>query len=166
MKKGFLYVAMFSALLMGACSQNGKNCATGAACGNDNDKVYTGLLPAADAAGVRYVLRLDYDDDHGYTSGDYDLVEVYVQNDSTKASGFRDAASFKSEGDFTVISGQGADSNKKYLKLVKDNRDSSAGSVDGPLYFLVDSDSTLVMVNDQLQPSETPGLNYTLILVK
>lgn len=93
-------------------------------------------------------------------------MEVYVQNDSTKASGFRDAASFKSEGDFTVISGQGADSNKKYLKLVKDNRDSSAGSVDGPLYFLVDSDSTLVMVNDQLQPSETPGLNYTLTLVK
>lgn len=163
MKKMLLFATALIALLPVACSHSEKSC-SGSDC--SKDAVYTGVLPAADADGVRYTLTLDYDDDHNYTTGDYDLVEVYLQGDTTSATGYHDAASYRSEGDFSVITGQGADSSKKYIKLVKDARDSSTGSVDGPLYFMITSDNTLEMVNDQLQPSETPGMNYTLTKVQ
>ncbi len=76
--------------------------------------------------------------------------------------GFKDGKSFKSEGDFTVMDKDG----KKYLKLVKDAKDSAEGSAETPMYFLVESDSTIVMVNQNLEVSETPGMNYTLKLSK
>ena len=62
--------------------------------------------------------------------------------------------------------GDGANSGKTYIKLVQDPGESSKGSDSGPLYFLVESDSTLVMVNAELQESTIPGLNYTLKIVK
>ena len=162
MTKRILFASALAVMMLGACADNNKSCS---ARGSDKDVMtYTGLLPAADVAGVRYMLTLDYDDDNA--KGDYDLVEVYVASDTTSASGYRDVSSYKSEGDFTVIDGTGDKAGKKYLKLVKDAKDSSAGAVSGPLYFLVDSDSKLVMVNDSLQPSETPGLNYTLTIVE
>lgn len=161
--------ATMAMLMLAACSNNG---AQGGKCDGKcgdckkGDQVYTGVLPAADAEGVRYTLKLDYDDDHNYTDGDYDLVEVYLANDSTSATGYSDTARFKSEGDFTVINGTGDNSSKKYLKLVQDAKDSAPGSNAGPIYFLVASDSTLVMVNADLEESTTPGMNYTLKLVK
>lgn len=129
---------------------------------HDQDKVevYTGVLPAADADGVRYDLRLDYDDDHNFTDGDYDLRETYLTADSTATSGYTDGKSFLSEGDFTVNKQDG----KTYLKLVQDLKDSQAGSNVGPMYFLVESDSTLVLVNDQLRKADNPDMNYTLRL--
>lgn len=157
MKKMIFYASAFAALFLGACSQSNKACPD--KCSDDKTEVYTGFLPAADAEGVRYTLILDYDDDKGYTTGDYDLVQVYVESDSTSVSGQRDASSFKEEGDFSVINGQGDKAGKKYIKL-------GAGSASAPMYFLVESDSKLVMVNDQLEPSETPGLDYSLLLVK
>ncbi len=132
--------------------------------GQDKDRVemYTGILPAADADGVRYDLRLDYDDDHNFTDGDYDLRETYLTADSTAVSGYADGKSFLSEGDFTVNKQDG----KTYLKLVQDIKDSQAGSNVGPMYFLVESDSTLVLVNDRLQKAENPDMNYTLRLAR
>lgn len=144
---------------LASCSNCNKRACDGGNKGDD-DKIYTGILPAADADGVRYTLKLDYDDDAaGLSKGDYDLVETYIKTDSI---GTNDVASYRSEGDFTEISKEG----KSYLKLVQDVKDSTPGSNAGPLYFYVESDSTLVMVNAELQPSETPGLNYTLKLVK
>ncbi len=161
MKKPFLILAAIVSLIsMAACSGN-KTVAPG----NMNvkhDQVYTGVIPGADVDGIRYTLKLDYDDDHNYTTGDYDLLETYIKADSTANIGYSDLSSFKSEGDFTVEQKDG----KTYLKLVKDARDSSQGSVEGPLYFLVESDSTLVMVNSQLEPAANPQMNYTLKLAK
>lgn len=127
----------------------------------DKDELYTGVLPAADAEGVRYMLKLDYEDDDNNMSGDYDLVETYLVADSISPRGYEDGPSYKSEGDFTVMEQGG----KKYLKLLKDMKDSSPKSVDTPIYFEVASDSTLVLVNSNLQPSVDSTLNYTLKLV-
>lgn len=151
--------AAMAMLSLAACSNNGS--CNGSTCkDNDKDMVYTGVMPAADCDGVRYTLTLDYDDDA--KDGDYKLVETYIQADTTSMIGYKDLNSFASEGDFTVNK-QG---DKTYLKLVKDQKDSSANSVDGPLYFIVDSDSTITMANAELETSTTPGMNYTLKLAK
>lgn len=170
MRKLIFGAAAMTLLALSACSNGNGSCAADKNCGDckkgDKEAVYTGVLPAADVDGIRYTLKLDYDDDNNYTDGDYDLVEVYFVGDSTSATGYKDSARFKSEGDFKVINGTGDNASKKYIKLVQDVKDSSAGSNADVMYFLVQSDSTLVMVNSDLQESTTPGLNYTLKLVK
>lgn len=164
MKKTMLMMAAaLSMMTLAACSGNQKSSGDKSNCEKgDKKELYTGVLPAADTDGVRYALKLEYDDDHNYTDGDYDLLETYLERDTTNAVGFKDGKSFKSEGDFTVMDKDG----KKYLKLVQDVKDSAKGSIEGPLYFLVESDSTIVMVNSDLQLSETPGMNYTLTRAK
>lgn len=154
---------MFMALAMGLAAATGcSNQKVNMSVADKPDAVYTGVLPAADADGVRYTLKLDYDDDKGNLAGDYDLVEVYLKADTTMKAGARDTNTFKSEGDFTIDEGTGANAGKKYLKLTSDRKDSSAGSVTGPLFFLIDNDSTLTLVGADLTPSVNPGLNYTL----
>lgn len=164
MKKGFYMAAAVAAMLgMAACSGNkcpGNSCANGA-CADLDDLTYTGVLPAADGPGIRYTLKLDYDDDKKNLEGDYDLVETYLEADSTSVNGIKDNVSLKSEGDFTVVEQNG----KKYLKLVKDVKDSNPNAASA-LYFEVASDSTLTMVNAELQPAVSDSLNYTLKLVK
>lgn len=154
----YMGVAALSMMSMVACNGNQKGAAAGEAHG-DKLEIYTGVLPAADCDGIRYALQLKYDDDHNYTDGDYDLLETYLVSDSV---GNHDDKSFKSEGDFNVIEKNG----KKYLKLIQDRDDSQTGSADGPMYFLVDSDSTITMVNSDLEVADAPGLNYTLKLSK
>lgn len=167
MKKTLLTMAAGMALLaFGACSGN-KTCDNEKGCCKDGDRkeMYSGILPAADADGIRYSLELEFDDDDNYQKGDYDLVETYLKADSTANLGVADLKSFKSEGDFTVIKGEGADASKTYLKLVQDTKDSDQGSNSGPLYFYVENDSTLVLVGADLQPAAS-GLNYSLKRVK
>lgn len=156
MKKSIL-MAGVALLTLGLASCGGNSCDKGAACDakSDVDVVYTGVLPAADCDGVRYTLLLDYDNEK---DGDYTLVETYIQSDTLSAIGYKDLQSFVSEGDFTVEQQGG----KSYLKLVKDVKDSAAGSIDTPLYLLVDSESTLTLTNQDLEVSNTPGMNYTL----
>lgn len=154
MKKTMLFgAAAMTLFAMTACS--GK-CDKAEACGKGADAVYTGVIPAADCLGVRYTLALDYDDDAN--KGDYDLVETYLEADTTVATGIRDLKTFRSEGDFTV--------NKKgdvtYLKLVKDAKDSQSGSTESPIYFVVDGDSSITMTGSDLVVTATPGMNYTL----
>ena len=163
MKKTLLLMVVALGLV-GAAGCSDKH--SGARPMSEPDAIFTGVLPAADADGVRYTLKLDYDDDRGNMAGDYDLVETYLVADSIQKSGARDANSFRSEGDFTVDEGSGTNAGKKFIKLVSDRRDSSAGSAEGPLYFLVESDTTLVLVDQNLTPSSNPGLNYTLRKVK
>lgn len=162
MKKSIIFAAATVAMMsLAAC--NGKNCSDGK-CDNkafDDDQMYTGVVPAADGPGVRYTLKLDYEDDKNNMAGDYDLVETYLEADSVAVNGVKDNVSYKSEGDFTVVDQNG----KKYLKLVKDAKDSNPQAV-ADLYFEVSSDSTLTMVNAQFEPAANPDLNYTLKLVK
>lgn len=120
------------------------------------DAVYTGVMPAADCDGVRYTLLLDYDKED--RDGDYTLVETYIQADTTTVLGYKDLKSYVSEGDFTIEQKDA----KNYIKLVKDAKDSSQGSVDTTLYFLIDSDNAITMTNADLEVSTTPGMNYTL----
>ena len=145
---------------MAACS--GNKCAKDGKCEERPDELYTGVLPAADCDGIRYTLKLDYDDDDNNMKGDYDLTETYLTADSTAVAGTKDKESFVSEGDFSVIEKEG----KKYLKLVKDAKDSNPQAID-LLYFEVTSDSTLLMVNNDLTaPVDSVALNYTLKLAK
>lgn len=161
MKKLILGTAILASLCaMSACSSN-DNCKDKSCKASDADEmVYTGVLPAADADGVRYTLKLDYDDN--FREGDYDLVETYLKGDTTATAGFNDEKSFKSEGDFKVVEKDGM----KYLRLIAKARKKSAGSKADNLCFMVDSDSTLTLVNDSLESSTNAALNYTLKLVK
>ncbi len=150
-------LALAGVLGLGACSGNGNcnggSCNGGSCKGLEEDQVYTGVLPAADADGIRYTLKLDYDDDHNYTDGDYKMLQTYLKSDSV---GTQDVKSIKSKGDFTVEEKDG----KKYLKLVEKR------SNNAPVYFWQENDSTLTMVNDSLQPAANPAMNYSLKLVK
>lgn len=158
MKKIFLMAGAALAMMsMVACCGDQKSCTANSGCSNDDDKVFVGVMPAADCDGVFYTLALDYDDDA--TKGDYKMVEAYLQTDSL--AGLNVSASYASEGDFTVAK-QG---DKTYIKLVKDQKDSAAEASDN-VYFIVDSDSQLTMANDSLEVSTTPGLNYSLKLSK
>ncbi len=152
-----LAAAAFAVLALASCGN--KSCDQ--KCEKVDDVAYTGVLPAADAAGIRYNLKLDYEDDKNNMEGDYDLVETYLVADSVATGGVKDGASYKSEGDFTVVEKNG----KKYLKLVKDAKDSNPNASDN-LYFEVSSDSTLTMVNAELEPAVSDSLNYTLKIVK
>ncbi|MDO4320877.1 MAG: copper resistance protein NlpE N-terminal domain-containing protein [Bacteroidales bacterium] len=138
------------------CTDN--NCVKNGTCSKDVERTYTGILPAADTEGIRYTLKIDYDDDY-CKKGDYDLIQTYLVADSKNPAGYKDGDTFKSEGDFTVINGEGANSGKTYLKLVSDKKD------DPVMYFMIDSDSTVTMVGDDLQPA-AGALNYTLTLTK
>ena len=160
MKKNIFFAsALAMAAVAGLASCNGK---CDKSCKADMpDQTYTGLLPAADCPGIRYTLKLDYDDDAKGMKGDYNLVETYLDNDSTSVSGVKDSPSFTSEGDFKVEERGG----KKYMTLYKDAKDSHNSAVSN-LYFEVASDSTLTMVNENFQPVASDSLNYTLKLAK
>lgn len=163
MKKTIIMMAAaFSIFGLAACSGNQKSNGDSSKAAGDRVERYSGILPAADADGVKYSLKLEFDDDHNYTDGDYDLLETYLEADSTSTTGYKDIKSFKSEGDFDVMNKDG----KSYLKLVQDADDSAKGSNPGPMYFLVESDSTLVMVNSNLELAQDSTMNYTLKLEK
>ena len=150
MKKSiFMGAAALALFSLASCNSGCKTDTCDKSKCDGKDVVYTGVIPAADCDGVRYTLSLDYDNNDN--DGDYRLVETYLKSDSVAALGYKDVATFASEGDFTVTKQDG----KTYLKLVKDKEDSSAKAVD-TLYFLVDSDSTLTLVNDQLSPPKIP----------
>lgn len=157
--KKLVYFAAVAVSMISMASCSGNKCGDGK-CAERPDEVYSGILPAADADGISYTLKLDYDDDKGNKEGDYDLNETVLTADST---GFNHKATYLSEGDFTVMEKDG----KKYIKLVKDAKESNASAA-STLTFLVSSDSTLTMVNDQTLEAapDSVGLNYTLKLTK
>lgn len=149
-RKLFYFTAAATLLTFGACAQKQSPASTSMADRGSVDRVYSGVLPAADADGVRYTVLLDYDDDGN--GGDYDMVETYFMTDST---GVNDIASFASEGDFTVGT---SDSGQKYLKFDNDGA--------GQIFFVVDTDSTITLTDASLTPVATPGMNYTLKAAK
>ncbi len=152
------YLPIAAGILMLAGCSHSKNCGASDNCPakaateavDDRDVVYTGTIPAADAAGIECTLVLDYDN---ATSGEYKLTEHFI-----------DKGTFNYEGDFTIHKGTPSDASQRYMKLVPDHPDRAAdqaSSSDDVRYFLIDSDSTLTMTTASLQRADS-GLNYTL----
>lgn len=166
MKKTFHFAAVALAVMsVASCSGSRKN-------GEVKEdvraqkEVYSGILPSADTYGIKYTLKLDYGKDSTFNSGVYDLDETYLEVDPSSASGYKYLGSFKTKGDFTVIHGEGTNTGKSFLELMEEKKSDTDTVVPTPIYFLVESDSTIVMVNADLEPSVNSGLNYTLKLEK
>ncbi len=94
---------------------------------NSASPTYSGILPAADCAGIRYTLTFDYPDgNNAATAGTYTLDETYLDADPADANAYKDGRTFKSEGDFTVEAATDATAGKKYIKLVEKPADPTA----------------------------------------
>lgn len=155
MKKIFYAAAAVAMMSMAACSNNNqKNEAVEEAAAEVSEQVYSGVLPAADAEGIQYILKLVYGEDGA--NGEYQLEETYLVTDSVST---KDAVGVDSKGTFTVEN----NNDNKYIKLVQDTTEAANAQ---PMFFLVASDSTITLVNAELQPAENTELNYTLTLVK
>lgn len=167
MKKTILFglAAIAAAAGLTACNDNAKSCSADGSCAKDGDKemLYSGVLPAADACGTVYTLKLDYDDDNNYTDGDYTLVENSLTTDSITGA-INEAATAYSEGDFTKKSKVVGDSTVEYLELVPDAKDLLGAASNTNLYFIVNADQSLTLVSSDLTKSDVEGLNYTLTL--
>lgn len=154
MKK--IYLAYGVALVsLAACSGNKAKTETcDSACEKSvktEEVVYEGTLPAADVEGVRYTLSLDYSDD-ATDKGDYDLTEVYISQTNP--------ATFKTEGDFTVLTGTPQGATQKYLRLIPEVE---AGARPDTLYLVVTSDSTLTLTGPDRTVTRVEGMNYDLV---
>lgn len=154
MKKFLLMVAAgVAALGMGACCNNGSCDAKGDSCNSKkecDEKVYTGIVPAADCDGIRYTLMLDYSDNG--EKGDYALVQNYFSADSVSFSGIKDVNNFKACGDFTVEKKDG----NTYVKL---------GGQDNLIFLVGADDASLTQVNEAYE-APAKAEDYTLTLVK
>lgn len=163
MKKSLLLgLAAVAALGFTACNKT--DCKSGAACtkGGDKEVLYSGILPSADAIGTVYTLKLEFDDDHNYTDGDFTLVENTLAADTLAASGLKEAATSYSKGDFRKESKQVDGVNVEYIRLVPKAKDALGAASAASMYFIVNADGSLTMTGTDLQKSENPALNYTL----
>lgn len=150
MKTKVLSLAGVAALMvaLGACSN--KQCTKTAVVSDDDEQYYTAVLPAADADGVRTTLIVDLDDDDN--DGDFELIQTFFNVDST---GVSDIASFVTEGDLT------------YTKTADGKLNLTLKAPTGEtMYFVAATDSTMVMTDASFVPTETPGMNYTLVKAK
>ncbi len=132
------------ACAMFAACQNGKtNQVAGAADSTAVDSaVYEGLVPSADGAGIRYRLAVANDSTKGFT-----LDEAYMKSETEVDTLFR------YEGKASDMSVK----DKKYLML-------STKTDPKAYHFLVVNDSTLRMVNSELEEPVGSDLNYDLKL--
>lgn len=154
-----LAAATAAAAGLAACSNTSSNAAAPQAGSGDKAVLYSGILPAADADGTAYALRLDYDDDRGYADGDFSLTETTFAIDSAGAAA--EVAASYTEGDFAkktkTVNGQAVE----YIQLAPDAKDALGDASSCSLYFIVNPDGSLTMANADLTPASS-GLNYTL----
>lgn len=149
-----MLAAAIVAMIAASCSSKANKCDDAQCAAEETvstEVVYAGLLPAADAEGVQYLLKLNYISEGDSVMGAYDLHEMYLTADSAANS-----VEVATEGAFVGLDKDG----KSYLKLSPESNPASE------MFFLVESDSTIVLVNSELEPSANPELNYTLTLVK
>ena len=107
---------------------------------------YTGILPAADCDGVWYTLQLNGDK--------YDMIETYFALDTAANAGINELVSVKSEGTVENLEKGGFN----YIKLTPSTQDAA-------ICFLNATDSTLIMLNAELETPAAPDF-YTLNIVK
>lgn len=128
----------------------------------DKETLYGGIMPAADAEGFLYTLRLSYDEENP-AEGDYLLVETALEADSVSPLHLKDGIVSLTEGDFRIeTKSTDAATSVKYLRLIPDASESLGAASSATLYFLVNENNTLTMVNPDLTPAANDSLNYTL----
>ena len=110
------------------------------------------MLPSADAAGIRYVLTLEYDSADG---GDYHLTRQYLDGNNKVIQ------SYETDGDFRVMRVRPNGEEGEFLKLEPDHVSQAADSPADVLYFMRDSGTALTLVGPNLQRAVS-GLNYTI----
>lgn len=160
MKKIFVGIALIS-LALTACDNNrGSNHGSL----GDKEELYAGIMPAADAEGILYTLKLDYDDDHNYTDGDFQLVETALLSDTVSAMNLRTGVTSLTEGDFRIETSTAEGETTSYMRLVPDAKESLGAASTATLYFIINPDKSLTMVNSDLTKAANDSLNYTLTL--
>lgn len=153
MKKLFFIAVAGLSLALAACSGKKENKeavaepAPAPAETTANVVAYTGVIPAADRDGDMYALDLTYNEEGN--AGTYQLTENYFTNDTTATEGYVITETYNYEGNFEVKTVD----DKSYITLYDNEAVAQAN-------FLVDSDSTITMVNAQLEVPATP--DYTL----
>lgn len=147
MKKTMMLVAACACL---AACNNGKT--AGNAAGQDSvaadsaiadSSVYVGVTPAADSFGIKYRLAVANDSTKGFS-----MRQAYLESET------KESEVFYNSGKTEVVNQNG----KTYYKL-------QMGQNSPSVNFLVLNDSTLRMVNSELQEAAS-GLNYDLKLEK
>lgn len=161
MRKAVLSVLAIASLCFAAC---GNKNAVSEGVRHDGDKavLYSGILPAADAQGTIYSLRLEFDADHNFTDGEFVLMENSIAADTSDPSGLKVAASSYTEGEFRKASKNIDGAEIEYICLIPDLKGALGTASASSLYFLINADESLTMVGEDLQKSVTPELNYTL----
>ena len=149
MKKVILFAV--ACALLTAC---GKGKTAGNAEGVDSldsvaadSAVYTGVLPAADVFGIRYRLALAQDSTNGFN-----LTQEYLKSENEVDTTFTYTGTAE-------IKKSGGEPGKTYYEL-------NIGAKEDTYNFLVLNDSTLRMVNAELEEAVAGGLNYDLKLQK
>lgn len=125
----------------------------------DKEVLYSGLLPAADADGIVYALKMEYDDDNNFMDGDYRLMETTLVTDSL---GMQAGATSYTSGDFKVETKTVDGKEIKYIKLLPDAKDALGAPSACSNYFIVEEDNSLTMVSADLTRVANDSLNYTL----
>lgn len=169
MKKTLIIgLAALAAIGFTACCDKTDSCdkAAGKCCTADQEVLYTGILPAADAQGTVYTLKLEFEKEHGCTDGDYTMVETTLAADTVAASGLKEVATSYTKGDFRKESKQVDGATVEYIRLLPDAKDALGTPSASSMYFLVEEDGSLTMVGADLQKSVVSELNYTLTVVK
>ncbi|MDE6277434.1 MAG: copper resistance protein NlpE [Muribaculaceae bacterium] len=161
MKKTVLMMLAVASLGFASCD-NTKATAEAPTTDGDKEVLYSGILPSADAQGTVYTLKLEFDDDHNYTDGDYTLVENTLAADTVAASGLKEVATSYSKGDFRKESKVVDGTSVNYIRLTPDAKDALGTPSGSSLYFVINEDESLTMVGPDLEKSVNPELNYTL----
>ena len=147
--KKLLFVATAVIALFGMAACNGKKAAEAeepAAEATAVKAAYTGVLPGADCDGIWYTLQLN--------DGKYDMIETYFALDTAANAGINEILSVKSEGTVETIE----KGDFSYIKL-------TPATEDAAICFLNATDSTLIMLNAELETPAAPDF-YTLNIVK
>ncbi len=164
MKKTVLFgLALVAALGFTACDKAATTTATDTTTvkGDDKEVLYSGILPSADALANVYTLKLDYDDDHNYTDGDFVMIENSLL-DTVASSPLKEVATSYTEGDFRKESKVVDGVNVEYIRLIPDAKDALGTPSACSMYFIVNEDGSLTMVSPSLQKAVDPEMNYTL----
>lgn len=140
-KKCLLLAAAAMTVAATACQKKTETTAEPTAQKTEVTTEFTGSVPGADVATIRYAVSFTTDND---STGTYTMKTDYVKGDSLTQA-------FDEKGDFKTFSKAGA----TYVKL---------GDGAGATYFRCDGDTAITMVNADLEPSATA--DYTLTKTK
>lgn len=110
-------------------------------------RTYEGLLPAADGPGIRYTLTVNSREHSG--DGTFSLIMTYLEAENGEDR------SFTYEGKRLTLRGTPDNNDATVWQLVTDDGKDTFN-------FLVESDTTLTLLNDQFQRNDSK-LNYTLV---